>query len=77
MATAHAGWRRHVATTHDEAALRGYGTWEATSGHRARQGKQRGKRQGLGASPTRTQDEAQPAAAPSLCVTLTTALSCV
>jgi hypothetical protein len=50
---------------HDEAVLRGYGAWEATSGHRARRGKQRGKRRGLGASPTRAQDEAQPAVAPS------------
>jgi hypothetical protein len=35
MATVYAGWRRHVATTHDEAALHGYGAWEAMSGHRA------------------------------------------
>jgi hypothetical protein len=49
---AHVGRKRHVATVHDEAALRGYDAWEAMSGHRARRGKQRGKRRGLGASPT-------------------------
>jgi hypothetical protein len=39
---AHVGRRRHVAMTHDEATLRGYSAWEATSGHGARRGKQRG-----------------------------------
>jgi hypothetical protein len=39
---AHVGRRRHVAMMHDEATLRGYSAWEATSGHGARRGKQWG-----------------------------------